>query len=160
MHYLRLLSERLVLDLELVLESTEPLQLPAELERREDRVARGECDEGGAGEGTVGVDARPRVVQTVLGRLRDALGADAAVVVRLQDAVAARQQDAQDLVVVLVRRHHDRRDVGRERARRLAARAKVALQQGGAARTLTAPTTRVPLVYPNGPEMGAPLVRM
>lgn len=81
-----------VLSLELVLERGEPPQLPAQLERGEDRVFAGERDERGRGECAVRVDARPRVPQRVLAPRAHALVAPAAHVVRQRQRGAAVQQ--------------------------------------------------------------------
>ena len=126
-----LLRQRLVLELELVLEPTQPPQLPAQLERRQDGVLARQADQRRADERAVGVDARARVVQRVVDALALALGAAAADVVRLGDAVAAVEQDLDDLVVVAVRRQDYGRDVGRERARRHAAQEALPTATGG-----------------------------
>ena len=113
---LALHGQLLVVDLELVLQPTQRLEFAAQLERGQDGVLAGQRDQGGAGQGLVGVDARPAVAQAVVAHAAHAVGAVAAHVVGFGDPVAPVQEDLDDLVVVPVARQDDRGDVRGEGA--------------------------------------------
>ena len=111
---LTLLGQLLVLHLQLVLQPTEQPQLPAQFERGQDRIPTGQGNQRRTCQGTVGVYSRPRVIQTVLGRLDDALDTSALDVVRLLDPISSLQKDLDDLVVVAMGGQDQRGDVWRE----------------------------------------------
>lgn len=105
------MGQLLVLRLELVLHRAELLQLPAELEGREEGVLAGEGDERGAGQGLVDVEAGARVPQAVHVRVGHALHAVAAHGVRLGYGDASLQEQFDDFVVVGVCGQDDGGDV-------------------------------------------------
>ena len=109
----RLVTKCQIQVLELVLPHSQSLELPAELERRQHRVATGEGDPRGAGQGAVRVDPVQRVPQTILLLFLLAHRAHADAGVWLVDRGATRQQELQDLELVAVRRQDHRGDVGR-----------------------------------------------
>ena len=82
----------------------EPPELPAELEGGEDGVLAGEGDEGGRGEGPVGVNTTSGVPETVLSSRLCAVLTPAPDVVRRWQSGSSVQQDLDDLVVVGVSR--------------------------------------------------------
>ena len=102
--------------LELLLHLRQLLHLLAQFERGRDGVGTRQRHEGGAGERAVGVEARPRPLQRVVVLLDDAVVALARNRVRPLDDLVAREEDLDDLVVVVVRGEDQRRDVGRELA--------------------------------------------
>lgn len=104
-------GQLLVLRLELVLHRAELLQLPAELEGREEGVLAGEGDERRAGQGLVDVEAGARVAQAVHVRVGHALHAVATHGVRLRYGDAPLEEQLDDLVVVGVGGQHDGGDV-------------------------------------------------
>lgn len=104
-------GQLLVVGFELVLQAAEAPQLHAQLEAGQDGVLAGQGDERGAGQSLVGVDARPRVAEAVLRAAVHAVLAAAARVVRFGDAVAAVQQNFDDLIIVPVGGQNDRGDV-------------------------------------------------
>lgn len=100
-----------VLRLELVLHRAELLQLPAELERREERVLAREGDERRADQGLVDVEAGAGVTETVHVRAGRALGAVAAHGVRLRYGDTPLKKQLDDLIVVDVSREDDWGDI-------------------------------------------------
>lgn len=100
-----------VLRLELVLHCAELLQLPAELERREERVLAGEGNERWADQGLVDVEARARVTETVHVCAERALHAVAAHGVWLRYGDTSLKKQLDDLIVVDVSREDDWSDI-------------------------------------------------
>ena len=88
------------------------LQLVREHEGGENGVGAGQGDEGGRGEGLVGVQSGEGEAEAVLAAGQHARRAAALDVVGLRQAGAAVDQDLEDLVVVLVSGEGERGDVG------------------------------------------------
>lgn len=105
------MGQLLVLRLELVLHRAELLQLPAELEGREEGILAGQGDERRAGQGLVDVETRARVTQAVHVRVGHALHAVATHGVRLGYGDASLKEQLDDLVVVSVGSQDDGGDV-------------------------------------------------
>jgi len=105
-----------VTNLELLLDLRQFLHLLPQFEGGHDGVGAGQRHVGGAGQCSVGVEARPRALQRVVVLLGDAVGALARDGVRPLDGVVARQEHLDDLVVVVVCREDQWRNVRRELA--------------------------------------------
>lgn len=105
------MGQLLVLRLKFVLHRAELLQLPAELEGREEGILAGEGDERRAGQGLVDVEAGARVTQAVHVRVGHALHAVATHGVRLGYGDASLKEQFDDLVVVRVGGQDDGGDV-------------------------------------------------
>ena len=120
--------------LELVFQPTEAFQFDTELECGEYWIAAGQRYQRRTRKCAVGVDTRAGVLQTVVCRASNTLVTAAAGVVRPRHPVTAVQQHFDDLVVVPMCGHDDRRHVRRERAtrhrRRLAVLAEEPLNTG------------------------------
>lgn len=103
-----------ITNLELLFDLRQFLHLLAQLEGGHDGVGAGQRHVRGTGEGAIRVQSRPRALQRVVVLLRDAVGALARDRVRPVDGVSARQEQLDQLVVVVVRRQDQRGDVWRE----------------------------------------------
>ncbi len=108
---LALLGKLFILWLEFILHLTELLELPAELEGRQEGVFAGEGDERGTGQGTVNVETGSGMSQAVHVWARHAFHAVAAHLVRLGYGHTLLNQHLNDLIVVGMSGQDDRRYV-------------------------------------------------
>jgi len=105
-----------ITNLELLLDLCQLLHLLPQFERGHDGVGARQRHVRRTRQSAVGVQPRPRPLQRVVVLLRDAVGALARDRVRSVDGVTARQEQLDQLVIVVVSGEDQRSDVRRELA--------------------------------------------
>jgi len=116
-----------ITDLELLFDLRQLFHFLSQLERRHDGVCAGQRHVRGTGECAVRVQARSGPLQRIVVLLRDAVGTLARDRVRSVDGVTARQEQLDELVVVVVSGQDQRRDVRGELALLVSTKERITL---------------------------------